>query len=235
MYRGPVIAGGDVAKFCSVAILMMLLVPAAVRADDLTLRDVIELRRAGLGEDVLLAVIEADGGAFALSYADIMDLKGEGFSERLIAALVRTGADAGCCLGVDDGLEHPAEQPAHELAAVGGAKHLDHLEQGRIVEGHRVESLSVRSLVGSHRASRGGPSTSVTDTNQVTIKGRSYTTPRDSGWIVTGVACCSAGPGSDLSEELAAGVGPAALDSVVAPECPPGPASRCCWSRTSWW
>ena len=80
------------AKFCSVAILMMLLVPAAVRADDLTLRDVIELRRAGLGEDVLLAVIEADGGAFALSYADIMDLKGEGFSERLIAALVRTGA-----------------------------------------------------------------------------------------------------------------------------------------------
>ena len=40
--------------------------------------------------------------------------------------------------------------------------------------------------------------------------------------IATGVACSSAGPGSDLSEELAAGVGPAALDSVVAPECPPG-------------
>ena len=36
------------------------------------------------------------------------------------------------------------------------------------------------SLVGSHKASRGGPSTSVTDTNQVTIKGQSYTTPRDS-------------------------------------------------------
>lgn len=36
------------------------------------------------------------------------------------------------------------------------------------------------ALVGSHRASRGGPSTAVTDTNHVTIKSRSYTTPRDS-------------------------------------------------------
>jgi hypothetical protein len=34
----------------------------------------------------------------------------------------------------------------------------------------------------------------------------------------------SAGPGSDFSEELAAGVGPAALDVRAAPECPPGPA-----------
>ena len=43
-----------------------------------------------------------------------------------------------------------------------------------------MKSLSASSLVASHRASRGGPSTSVTDTNTVTIKGRSYTTPRDS-------------------------------------------------------
>jgi hypothetical protein len=42
-----------------------------------------------------------------------------------------------------------------------------------------------------------------------------------------GVGCWSAGPGSDLSEESAAGVGLAALDFRVAPECPPGPASRC--------
>ncbi len=31
-----------------------------------------------------------------------------------------------------------------------------------------------------------------------------------------------AGPGSDLSEELAVGVEPAALDFRVAPDCPPG-------------
>lgn len=61
-------------------------------AGDLTLRDVIELRRSGLGEDLLIAVIEADGGPIPLSFADIQDLKSDGFSERLIAALVRTSA-----------------------------------------------------------------------------------------------------------------------------------------------
>jgi hypothetical protein len=50
-----------------------------------------------------------------------------------VAALVQTGTDTGGCLGVDDGLEHPAEEPAHELTAVGDAEHLNHLEQGRIV------------------------------------------------------------------------------------------------------
>ena len=40
------------------------------------------------------------------------------------------------------------------------------------------------------------------------------------------------GPGSDLSEELAVGVGPAALDCRVAPGCPPGPAAFA--SRSSW-
>jgi hypothetical protein len=35
-----------------------------------------------------------------------------------------------------------------------------------------------------------------------------------------------AGPGSDLSEELVIGVGPATLDCRVVPSCPPGPAAR---------
>ena len=60
-------------------------------AGDLTLRDVIELHRTGLGEDLLIAVIDADGGPFPLSFADIQDLKSDGLSERVIAALVRTG------------------------------------------------------------------------------------------------------------------------------------------------
>ena len=42
----------------------------------------------------------------------------------------------------------------------------------------------------------------------------------------------SAGSGSDLSEELVVGVGPAALDFRVAPGCPPGPAASC-WARSS--
>ena len=72
-------------------VLSLLLVPMPARAGDLTLRDLVELHRAGLGDELLVAVIQADGGPFRLSYAEIMDLKTEGLSERVIAALVRTG------------------------------------------------------------------------------------------------------------------------------------------------
>ena len=72
-------------------LLSALLVPATARAGDLTLRDVIELHRAGLGDELLIAVIEADGGPFTLDYAEILDLKSGGLSERVITALVRTG------------------------------------------------------------------------------------------------------------------------------------------------
>jgi len=41
-----------------------------------------------------------------------------------------------------------------------------------------------------------------------------------------GLGLAVAGPGSDLSEESAVGVEPAALDSSVASVCPPGPAAR---------
>jgi hypothetical protein len=75
-----------------VLVLSLLLVPLPARAGDLTLRDLIELHRAGLGDELLVAVIQADGGPFRLSYAEIMDLKTEGLSERVIAALVRTGS-----------------------------------------------------------------------------------------------------------------------------------------------
>ena len=61
-----------------------------------------------------------------------------------VAALVSVGADVRGRLGVDDGLEHPAEQPAHELAAVGGA---EHLEQGRIVRPGRARKNESLTLV----------------------------------------------------------------------------------------
>ena len=51
-----------------------------------------------------------------------------GTSMRVTGALPVAGR-----LRIDRGLKHPAEEPAHELAAVGGAEHLDHFEQGRIV------------------------------------------------------------------------------------------------------
>ncbi len=75
-----------------VALLALLLAPLPAAAGDLILRDVIELHRTGLGDDLLVAMIDADGSVFTLSFADIQDLKSDGLSERVIAALVRTGS-----------------------------------------------------------------------------------------------------------------------------------------------
>ncbi len=65
----------------------------ASRADALTFRDVIELTHAGLGDDVLLALIEVDRSVFPIDAASIKRLKTEGVSERVILAMVRSGRD----------------------------------------------------------------------------------------------------------------------------------------------
>lgn len=65
--------------------------PAIAHAGELTTRDVVELHRAGLGEEVLLALIQVDGGPFELSPTDALDLKADGLPERIIAALIRAG------------------------------------------------------------------------------------------------------------------------------------------------
>src|SRR5262245_55745590 len=65
----------------------------ASRADALTFRDVIELTHAGLGEDVLLALIDVDRSVFPIDAASIKRLKEEGVSERVILAMVRSGRE----------------------------------------------------------------------------------------------------------------------------------------------
>jgi hypothetical protein len=71
--------------------LALIFLPA--RADALTVRDVIELTRAGLGEEVLLALIEVDRSIFPIDAATIKELKANRVSERVIEAMVRSGRE----------------------------------------------------------------------------------------------------------------------------------------------
>jgi hypothetical protein len=71
--------------------LTLTLLPT--RADALTVRDVVELTRAGLGEEVLLALIEVDRSIFPIDAATIKELKANGVSERVIVAMVRSGRE----------------------------------------------------------------------------------------------------------------------------------------------
>ena len=60
-------------------------------ASALTVRDVVELTRAGLGEDIILALIEVDPSVFPIDTDTLKSLKDAGVSQRVIVAMVRSG------------------------------------------------------------------------------------------------------------------------------------------------
>ena len=62
-----------------------------ISASALTVRDVVELSRAGLGEDVILALIEVEPSVFPIDTATLKMLKEAGVSQRVIVAMVRSG------------------------------------------------------------------------------------------------------------------------------------------------
>lgn len=74
----------------SVLLFVAALALSPVRADALTVRDILELSRAGLGEEILLALIDVDRSVFPIDTATLKSLKEAGVSERVILAIVRS-------------------------------------------------------------------------------------------------------------------------------------------------
>jgi hypothetical protein len=62
-----------------------------VAADAITLKEIVQLSRAGLGDEVLLALIDVDQRVFAIDPDTLRMLKDQGVSERVIVALIRSG------------------------------------------------------------------------------------------------------------------------------------------------
>jgi hypothetical protein len=71
-------------------VLALMILPVA-RVEAVTVRDIVDLTHAGMGEEILLALIEVDGGVFNIDTATLTMLKREGVSERVIVAMVRSG------------------------------------------------------------------------------------------------------------------------------------------------
>jgi hypothetical protein len=68
------------------------LVGATVRpAYAVSMHDLVALSKAGLGDEVLVALIEADGTVFNLDGPKILELRAQGLSERVITAMIRNG------------------------------------------------------------------------------------------------------------------------------------------------
>ncbi len=62
----------------------------AVPAEAVTLRDLIELSKTGLSDDILIALVEAEKSVFRLTPSDVLDLKRAGLSDRLVVYLIQT-------------------------------------------------------------------------------------------------------------------------------------------------
>jgi hypothetical protein len=73
--------------------MVATLAATAQPAQALTIRDVIELSRAGLTDDVLVALIEVDGGVYPTDTVTLKRLKDAGVSDRVMIALIRSGRE----------------------------------------------------------------------------------------------------------------------------------------------
>ena len=67
--------------------------PAALSAQTLTTRDIVSLTKAGLGEEVLVALIEVHRSVFPVDGDTLMMLKDAGVPQNVIVAMVRSGRD----------------------------------------------------------------------------------------------------------------------------------------------
>jgi hypothetical protein len=67
-----------------------LLLPLTASAQTLTIRDLVALHQSGLGEDVLIALIEVDKPIFTLFPNDVLDLRKQGLTDRVIVKMIET-------------------------------------------------------------------------------------------------------------------------------------------------
>ncbi len=89
-------------------------------AEAITVRDVVELTRAGLGEDTLLALIDVDPSVFPIDAATMTSLKTAGVSERVIVAMIRSGRGAAPAAAAESGatLDAPADSPQPQVIVI---------------------------------------------------------------------------------------------------------------------
>lgn len=71
-------------------LVVLSLAAAPAPAAAASIQDLLMLRAAGLGDDILVALIESDGSTFSLTPADIISLRQQGLSERVITAMLAT-------------------------------------------------------------------------------------------------------------------------------------------------
>ena len=73
-----------------IPLVFALVLGFAAPAQAVTLRDLIDLSRSGLSDDILIALVEAEQSVFRLDAIDVQHLKQQGLSDRLVIHLLQT-------------------------------------------------------------------------------------------------------------------------------------------------
>ena len=76
------------------AALLLFLPAASVSAQTLKVQDILDLTKAGLGEEVLLALIEVHRPVFPIDLDTLRMLKASGVPQNVIVAMVKSGRDS---------------------------------------------------------------------------------------------------------------------------------------------
>jgi hypothetical protein len=92
MAGGTGVARGTIMRLLALVIVLLALLagPMASTAEAVTLKDLIDLKKAGLSDAVLVALIDSDATVFQLSAAEVRTLRDAGFSDSLIISILGT-------------------------------------------------------------------------------------------------------------------------------------------------
>ena len=107
---------------------MLFLVVLAVlpsRADAVTIRDIIALSKAGLSDDILSAVIDADRTIFTLDAEQILELRRAGVSDAVLLKMVRTRREFEPAPAPVQTSAAPVEEVAPQVVIIGGDSRKD--------------------------------------------------------------------------------------------------------------
>ena len=78
-------------RWAVLSMMVLTLAGTPLRAEAVTLQEIIDLSRAGLGEEALLALIEIDPRVYPIDAATLQTLKKAGVSEKVIIAMIKSG------------------------------------------------------------------------------------------------------------------------------------------------
>jgi hypothetical protein len=114
-------------------ILSLVLTPISARAQSISVQDIVELSRAGLGEEALLALIEVNRRVFPVDPETLKSLKNAGIPNSVILAMIKSGrTPVAPASSAPEPLPSPAPAPAAQVV---------------VIEHERDEQPTVREVV----------------------------------------------------------------------------------------